>query len=124
MNGAWGVVAGIVGSVLGAVALVASGLFAARATRTAAQTTAEAQRATAAMQAEPQQRAADLAAFREIREGLERRVERSERRIESLTSLVRAFGSYVSDLTGQMRAHGIEPPAPPARVDEYNRTGV
>jgi ubiquinone biosynthesis protein UbiJ len=117
-------VAGIVGSVLGAVALLGSGLFAARATRAAARTTAEAQRAAAEAAAEPAQRAADLAAFKEIRDGLERRIERHERRIDSLTSLVRAFSGYVSELTGQMRQHGIEPPAPPPRVDEYDRTGV
>ncbi|MCX4994247.1 hypothetical protein [Streptomyces longwoodensis] len=131
MNGAWGVVAGIVGSVLSAVALLGSGVFAARATRAAARTTAEAQRTTAEAQraaaeaaAEPQQRAADLAAFKEIRDGLERKLERHERRIDSLTSLVRAFSWYVSELTGQMRQNGIEPPPPPQRVDEYNRTGV
>lgn len=124
MNGAWGVAAAIVGSVLGAVALLGSGLFAARATRAAARTTAEAQRAVAEAAAEPAQRQADLAAFKEIREGLDRRIERQERRIDSLTSLVRAFSWYVSELTGQMREHRIEPPAPPDRIDEYNRTGV
>lgn len=124
MSGAWGVTAGIIGSVLGAVALLGSGLFAARATRVAAATTAEAQRAAAEAAAEPQQRQQDLAAFKEIREGLERRLERSERRIDSLTSLVRAFSWYVSELSGQMRQRGIEPSAPPPRVDEYNRTGV
>ncbi|MEV8046368.1 hypothetical protein AB0P02_21345 [Streptomyces griseoluteus] len=124
MSGAWGVAAGIVGSVLGAVALLGSGLFAARATRAAARMTAEAQEAAAEAAAEPQQRQQDLAAFKEIREGLERRLERSERRIDSLTSLVRAFSWYVSELTGQMREHRIEPPAPPERIDTYNRTGV
>lgn len=124
MSGTWGVAAGVIGSVLGAVALLGSGLFAARATRAAARTTAEAQRAAAEAQAEPQQRAADLAAFKEIRDGLDRRIEQQDRRIDSLTSLVRAFSWYVSELTGQMRQHRIEPPAPPPRVDEYNRTGV
>ncbi|MFE5958857.1 hypothetical protein [Streptomyces rubiginosohelvolus] len=42
----------------------------------------------------------------------------------SLKSLVRSFAWYVSELTTQMRSHGIEPPAPPDRVTEYNRTGV
>lgn len=124
MTGGWGVAAAVVGSVLGAVALLGSGLFAARATRAAARTTAEAQRAAAQAAAEPAQRQADLAAFKEIREGLDRRIERQERRIDSLTSLVRAFSWYVSELSGQMREHRIEPPAPPPRVDEYNRTGV
>lgn len=124
MTGGWGIAAGILGSVLGALALLGAGLFAARATRAAAATTAEAQRAATEAAAEPQQRAADLAAFREIREGLDRRIERQERRIDSLTSLVRAFSGYVSELTGQMREQRIEPPAPPQRIDEYNRTGV
>ena len=124
MTGGWGVAAAVVCSVLGAVALLGSGLFAARATRAAARTTAEAQRAAAQAAAEPAQRQADLAAFKEIREGLDRRIERQERRIDSLTSLVRAFSWYVSELSGQMREHRIEPPAPPPRVDEYNRTGV
>lgn len=124
MSGSWGVAAGIIGSVLGAVALLGSGLFAARATRAAARTTAEAQRAAADAAAEPAQRQADLAAFREIREGLERRVENGERRIDSLSSLVRAFAWYVGELTTQMRDHRVEPPPPPERVDTYNRTGV
>ncbi|MDH6226195.1 hypothetical protein [Streptomyces sp. MJP52] len=124
MSGGWGIAAGIIGSLLGALALIGSGLFAARATRAAAATTAEAQRAAAHAAAEPAQRKQDLEAFREIRDGLERRLERSERRIDSLTGLVRAFAMYVSELTGQMRDQGIEPPAPPPRVDEYNRTGV
>jgi hypothetical protein len=124
MNGAWGVAAGIIGSVVGAAALLGAGLFAARATRAAARTTAEAQRAAAEAAAEPAQRAADLATFREIRDGLERRLDRSERRIDSLMSLVRSFSMYVSELTGQMREQGIEPPAPPERVEQYNHTGV
>ncbi|NUR66148.1 MAG: hypothetical protein HOQ47_10335 [Streptomyces sp.] len=124
MSGAWGVAAGVVGSLLGALALLGSGLFAARATRAAARTTAEAQRAAAEAAAEPQQRAADLAAFKEIRTGLERRIEQQERRIDGFASLVRAFSWYVGELTAQMRGHGIEPPAPPERINEYNRTGV
>jgi DNA repair ATPase RecN len=124
MNGSWGVVGGIAGSFLGAAALIFSGWFAARAAKAAAKTTAEAQRAVAEAAAEPQQRQADLAAFREIREGLDRRLERSERRIDSLTTLVRAYAWYVADLTGLMRRHGIEPPEPPERVREYDRTGV
>ncbi|MFF7534862.1 hypothetical protein ACIP6Q_39005 [Streptomyces bobili] len=124
MNGAWGVAAGIVGSVIAAASLVGAAVFAGRATRAAARLTAEAQRAAAEAAAEPAQRAADLAAFREIREGLERRVERQDRRIDGLTSVVRAYGAYVSDLIALMRSRGIEPPAPPPRIDEYNRTGV
>jgi hypothetical protein len=124
VSGAWGVVAGVVGSLLGAVALLGSGLFAARATRTAAATTAEAQRAAAEAAAEPAQRQADLAAFREIRDGLEQRIEWHERRIDSLTSLVRAYAYYVAELTGLMRQQGSDPPEPPPRIDEYNRTGV
>jgi hypothetical protein len=85
--------------------------------------TSEAQRATALAATEPAQRRADLDSFKEIRDGMERKLERHERRINSLVSLIRAFSWYVSELTGQMRSHGIEPPAPPERIVEYNRTG-
>jgi hypothetical protein len=107
------------GSVLGG-----SGWFVARATVKASQATARANEAAARAAAEPNQRAADLEAFREIRTGLERRLERVEERERGLRSLVRSFAWYVSELTTQMRGHGIEPPAPPDRVAEYNRTGV
>ncbi|MFH9658597.1 hypothetical protein ACH4NF_10835 [Streptomyces sp. NPDC017248] len=49
---------------------------------------------------------------------------RPRRRIEGLTSLVRAYAGYVAELTGLMRQRGIEPPAPPPRVEEYDRRGV
>lgn len=124
MSEDWGVVLPVIGALLGAFALVGSGMFAARATKAAAKMTAEAQRATALANAEPAQRQADLATFREIREGLERKLDRHETRIDSLTSLVRAFSWYVSELTGQMRSHGVEPPAPPDRIVEYNRNGT
>jgi small-conductance mechanosensitive channel len=124
VSGSWGVAAGVIGSILGALALLGSGLFAARATKAAARTTAEAQRATAQAAAEPAQRQADLTAFKEIRDELKGKIDRQERRIDSLTSLVHAFSWYVSELTSQMREHRIDPPRPPARVDEYNRTGV
>jgi hypothetical protein len=123
MTEGWGAVLPVVGALLGALALLGAGIFAARATRAAARMTAEAQRATALAAAEPAQRRADLDTFKEIRVGLERRLERHETRVDSLTSLVRAFSWYVSELTGQMRSHGIEPPAPPERIAEYNRNG-
>ncbi|MFJ8144698.1 hypothetical protein ACIQ6R_06435 [Streptomyces sp. NPDC096048] len=115
--------AGLV-AVIGTVGAVVAGAFAARATTRAAAATAEATRAAAEAAAEPAQRQADLTAFREIRDELKAKIERQERRIDSLTSLVRAFSWYVSELTGQMRQQRIEPPAPPDRIDEYNRTGV
>ncbi len=113
----------IFGALLGAFALLGSGLFAARATRAAARMTAEAQRTAALAASEPAQRRADLDSFREIRDGMERRLERHEVKLESLTSLIRAFSWYVTELTSQMRSRGIEPPAPPERVVEYNRSG-
>jgi len=115
---------GLAGTLAGAAALVLAGLFAARATRHAAVATAEAQRAAAQVAAEPDQRQADLQAFNAIKDDLKAEVADLRTRTISLTSLVRSFALYVSDLTGQMRLHGIEPPAPPSRVDEYNRTGV
>lgn len=124
MKDEWGALLPIVGAALGALALLGSGLFAARATRTAARMTSEAQRATAVASAEPAQRQADLATFREIRDGLERKLERQETRIDSLSTLVRAFSWYVSEMTTQMRVHRIEPPAPPERVVQYNRDGT
>jgi ABC-type protease/lipase transport system fused ATPase/permease subunit len=115
---------GLAGTLAGAVALVLAGLFAARATRHAASATAQAQQAAAQVAAEPAQRQADLEAFKAIRLDMQEEVAELRTRTMSLTSLVRSFAVYVSALTGQMRLHGIEPPAPPDRVDEYNRTGV
>jgi hypothetical protein len=124
MTGTWGVLAGVVSAFLGASALLASGLFAARATKAAARTTAEAQRYQTQMAAEPAQRAADLAAFQAIRDDMQHEIDNLKAEALSLRSLVRAFTMYVSDLTAQMRTQHIEPPDPPERVKEYNRTGV
>lgn len=115
--------AGIV-ALLGTVGMVVAGLFAARATRQAAAATAEATRAAAHAQAEPNQRAEDRAAFDAIKTELRQELTAQRDEVRSLRSLVRAFAYYVGELTSQMRGHGIEPPAPPSRVDEYNRTGV
>lgn len=120
MSDAWG----LAGTFAGAAAMIVSGLFAARATKRAASATAEATQAAAAATAEPSQRAADLAAFREIRDDMQAEINETKTEVRSLRSLVRAFAGYVHDLTSQMRQHGIEPPAPPDRIDEYNRTGV
>lgn len=117
--GEWTAVIGAAGSVLGG-----GGWFVARATVKAAQATARANEAAAAIQAEPSQRAADLAAFREIRDDMQKDIDDMKAEARSLRSLVRAFAGYVGELTAQMRGHGLEPPAPPDRVDEYNRTGV
>lgn len=80
---------------------------------------------------EPSQRAADLAAYQAIRDDMQAEINEAKAdaretkaEVRSLRSLVRAFAAYVHELTGQMRQHGIEPPAPPDRIDEYNRTGV
>ncbi|GAA5033239.1 hypothetical protein [Streptomyces siamensis] len=115
--------AGIVAA-FGTVGMVVAGLFAARATTRAAAATAEATQAAARVQVEPAQRAADLAAFQAIRDDMQGELEEMRTDTRSLRSLVRAFAWYVGELTAQMRGHGIEPPAPPDRVDQYNRTGV
>jgi ABC-type protease/lipase transport system fused ATPase/permease subunit len=115
--------AGIV-AVLGTVGMVVAGAFAARATTRAAAATAEATRAAARVQVEPNQRQADLEAFKAIRDDMQEELSEMRTEQRSLKSLVRAFAGYVGELTTQMRSHGIEPPAPPERVDEYNRTGV
>ncbi|MEV7654690.1 hypothetical protein AB0O39_11010 [Streptomyces anulatus] len=113
----WVAVFGMVGTVLAAA-------FAAKATRAASRATADATRAASLAQAEPNQRAADLAAFQAIRDDMQDEITEMRDETRSLKSLVRSFAWYVSELTSQMRSHGIEPPAPPDRVTEYNRTGV
>jgi predicted Zn-dependent peptidase len=115
--------AGIV-AVLGTLGAVVAGLFAARATTRAAAATAEATRAAAQAQAEPNQRAEDRAAFDAIKNELRQELTTTREDVRSLRSLVRSFAWYVGELTTQMRDRGIEPPAPPDRIDEYNRTGV
>lgn len=115
--------AGIV-ALLGTVGMVVAGLFAARATRQAAAATAEAMRAAAQAQAEPNQRQADLEAFKAIRADMQEEINELRTEQRSLRSLVRAFAWYVGELTSQMRGHGVDPLAPPERVEEYNRTGV
>ncbi len=109
MTGTWGVAAGVIGSILGAAALLGSGLFAARATRAAARTTAEATRAQAQAAAEPAQRAADLASFREIRDEMKAKIEKQDRRIDQLGSLVLAYSWTVDRLIHRMRAADISP---------------
>ncbi|WP_308406547.1 hypothetical protein [Streptomyces sp. AC555_RSS877] len=108
----------------GTVGMVVAGLFAARATTRAAAATAQATRAAAHAAAEPNQRAEDRAAFDAIKNELRQELTTTREEVRSLRSLVRAFAWYVGELTSQMRDHRIEPPAPPPRVDEYNRTGV
>jgi NAD(P)H-dependent FMN reductase len=98
--------------------------YTARSSRAAAAASARATEVAAVVSSEPAQRQADLQAFREIREKQEQDLRETRDEIRSLRALVRAFAFYVSELTGQMRQHGIEPPAPPERVEEYNRTGV
>ncbi|MGH3584708.1 MAG: hypothetical protein ACRDQ0_00130 [Pseudonocardia sp.] len=115
--------AGVVAA-FGTVGMVVAGLFAARATRAAAVATADATRAAARAQAEPNQRAADLEAFKTIRDDMQDEIAEMRTETRSLKALVRSFAWYVSELTAQMRGQGIEPPAPPERVAEYNRTGV
>lgn len=115
---------GIAGTVIGAIAMVLAGLFAARSTRAAAVVTAEAQRAAARSAAGPAERAEDRAAFDAIKTELRADLASTREEVRSLRSLVRAFAGYVGDLSLEMRRRGVEPPTPPARVDEYNRTGV
>ncbi|MDX2550092.1 MULTISPECIES: hypothetical protein [Streptomyces] len=114
--------AGIVAA-FGTIGMVVAGLFAARATKQAAAATAEATRAAAQAQAEPNQRAEDRAAFETIKKELREELTTTREEVKGLRSLVRAFAWYVGELTTQMRANRIEPPAPPPRVDEFNRTG-
>ncbi|MET8113833.1 hypothetical protein [Streptomyces prasinus] len=115
----WAGIIGAAGSVLGG-----GGWFVSRATIRAAQATARANEAAALAAAEPNQRAEDRAAFEAIKTELRTELTATREEVKSLRSLVRAFAWYVGELTSQMRDQRIEPPAPPQRVDEYNRTGV
>ncbi|MCX4601224.1 hypothetical protein OG402_12065 [Streptomyces anulatus] len=104
---------GIVGTGVTVVGVVVTGWLTYRGSRTAA-----------AIQAEPSQRAADLAAFKTIKDDMQKELDETKAELRSLRSLVRSFRGYVTDLTTQMRMHRIEPPAPPARITEYDQTGV
>lgn len=116
----WAAVVTVGGSVLTLVGVVVTS----RATRSAATATSRANAAAAAAAAEPNQRAADLAAFRLIREDMDEEVAKLKQEQGRLRSLVYAFAGYMAELTAEMRRNGIEPPRPPDRVEEYNRTGV
>lgn len=124
--GEWATVIGASGSVLGG-----GGWFVARATVRAAQVTANAQEAigraneaAARAAAAPAQQEASLAILQASVKRVDEENGSLRGRVYRLEVLVRAFSSYVGQLTGQMRANGMEPPAPPDAVDEYNRTGV
>lgn len=111
-------------TVAGSLLTLAGVAFTGRATVRAAAATARANEAAASIQTEPSQRAEDRAAFEAVKAELRAELTACRDEVRSLRSLVRAFAWYVGELTSQMRGHGIEPPAPPQRVDEYNRTGV
>lgn len=122
----WAAVITASGSVLGG-----GGWFVARATVKAAQVTANAQQAIARANeaaaraaAAPAQQEASLAVLQASVQRVDEENGNLRGELHRLKVLVRSFSSYVSQLTGQMRSHGIEPPAPPDAVDEYNRTGV
>lgn len=120
MSDVWSAVATVSGAVLTLLGV----LFTARSSRAAAAASARATEVAAVVQSEPAQRTADLQAFREIREKQSQDLAETREEVRSLRSLVRAFVFYVGDLTAEMRQAGIEPPAPPDRISEYNRTGV
>ncbi|MFJ8208081.1 hypothetical protein [Streptomyces sp. NPDC096033] len=117
--GEWAALIGAAGSVLGG-----GGLFVGRATVKAARATAAANEAAARLAAEPAMRAEDLKVLQATMARVDEENGSLRGRLHRLEVLVRAFSSYVGQLTGQMRSHGVEPPAPPDAVDEYNRTGV
>lgn len=124
--GEWATVISAAGGLLGG-----GGWFVARATVRAAQVTADAQRAigraneaAARAAAAPAQQEASLAVLQASVKRVDEENGSLRGRVYRLEVLVRAFSSYVGQLTSQMRANGIEPPVPPGPVDEYNRTGV
>ncbi|MFF4644999.1 hypothetical protein [Streptomyces sp. NPDC001389] len=116
----WAAVATVSGTVLTFIGVVLT----ARSSKAAAAATARATEVAAIVQSEPAQRAADLQAFREIRAHEAADLAETKEEVRSLRSLVRAFVFYVGELTDQMRQQGVEPPAPPDRIIEYNETGV
>ncbi|WP_411102428.1 hypothetical protein [Streptomyces sp. cmx-4-9] len=113
-----------IATVSGAVLTLVGAVYAARSSRAAAAASARATEVAAVVQSEPAQRQADLQAFREIQEKRAQDLQETKEELRSLRSLVRAFVFYVGELSTQMRQSGIEPPAPPDRIEEYNRTGV
>lgn len=120
MSEAWG----FAGAAVGAVAIVAGAWFANRAATKAAQATAEAQRVAATVSAEPNQRAADLAAFRTIREDMQDEIRDMRAEMSGMRALVRSLGRAYEALW-RWAQHPIgDAPEPDDRVKEYLRTGV
>lgn len=94
-------------------------MFAARATVRASAATAEATRAAAAAQAEPSQRAADLAAFREIRDDMQHELGEMRAEVSGLRALVRSLGRAYEALWRWVQHPVGDPPEPDQRVKDY-----
>lgn len=117
--GQWIALISAAGSLLGG-----GGWFVARATVKASRATALAMETAARLQAGPARTEASLAVLQATVERVDVENGRLRSRQSRLEALVRAFAWYVSELTVQMRAHGLEPAVAPDEVAEYMRTGV
>jgi hypothetical protein len=115
---------GAISAIVGALALLTAGLFAARATRAAAVVTAEAQRAAAVAAAAPAQTGADLSVLKATIERLDREAKETRNDVRGLRVLVRALGRAYENLRDWAAAPVGPPPEPEERVKEYLRTGA
>jgi hypothetical protein len=115
---------GFAGTAVGAVAMVVAGLFAARASSRATAATAEATRAAATVAAEPDQRKADLEAFRVIRDDMQQEIREMRTDMSGLRALVRSLGRAYEGLWRWAQNPVGDPPEPEDRVKDYLRTGV
>jgi hypothetical protein len=117
---------GIAGTLIGAIAVVLGGLFAAKATRAAAVVTAEAQRAAARAAAEPAVTASNLSVLEATVRRVDEENDENRAEIRSLRTLIRAYSRTVDRLISRMREAriGPEPDDIDPLVREHMRTGA
>src|ERR1041385_1947534 len=94
---------GIAGTLIGAIAVVLGGLFAAKATGAAAVVTAEAQRAAARAAAEPAVTASNLSVLEATVRRVDEENDENRAEIRSLRTLIRAYSRTVDRLITRMR---------------------
>jgi hypothetical protein len=111
---------------IGAIAVVLGGLFAAKATRAAAIVTAEAQRAAARVAAEPAATASNLSVLEATVRRVDEENKENRAEIRGLRALIRAYSWTVDRLISRMRDAriGPEPDDIDPMVREHMRTGA